>query len=241
MRVVGLIPAREGSKGVPRKNLRVLAGRPLLWYTAQAAGQATRLARTIVSTESEEIAALARDLGLEVPFLRPAALAEDDTPMLPVVRHALSMLEAAGEQVDAVCLLQPTTPLRTAGDIDGCIELLEESGADAVVTVLPVPPRYNPHWVYYAEHDGSLRLSTGAAAPIDRRQALPVAYHRDGSVYVTRRGVIVDGRSLYGARVIGYPLPPERDLNIDDWDDWRRAESVLGGRPAFSSKDGEAS
>jgi len=227
MRTVGVIPARAGSKGVPGKNLRMLAGRPLLWYTANAVRQAARLTRTIVSTESEEIAALAQELGLDVPFRRPAALAEDDTPMLPVVRHALTMLEAEGEMFDAVCLLQPTTPLRTGEDIDGCIDLLERSAASAVVTVLPVPQRYNPHWVYFAAEDGSLHLSTGTPTPIGRRQALPPAFHREGSVYVTRREV-VEGGSLYGERVIGYSLPPERDLNIDGWDDWSRAEAMIG-------------
>ena len=228
MRTLGLIPARGGSKGVPRKNLRPLAGRPLLWYTAVAARAATRLTRTILSTDDPEIAALGRAYGIEVPFARPAELARDDSPTLPVAQHAMRWMEAeAGERFDALCLLQPTNPLRRAEEIDACIALLETSGADAVATVLPVPPEHNPHWVYFRAADGSLRLSTGEATPIPRRQALPPAFHREGSVYVVRRDVLLDGNSFYGARFLGYEVSAERSVNIDTLDDWQRAEALL--------------
>jgi CMP-N-acetylneuraminic acid synthetase len=229
MRVLGLVPARGGSKGVPRKNVRLLAGKPLLQWTAEAALAATRLDRVVLSTDDEEIADVGRRCGLDVPFLRPAELARDDTPTLPVVRHALSWVEERGSRYDAVCLLQPTSPFRSARDIDACIELLEESTADAVVTTLRVPSEYNPHWVYLRQGDGLLRLATGESQPIARRQLLPPAFHRDGSIYVTRRSAIVDGDSLYGARVVGYELDASRSVNIDDLDDWRRAEAMLAG------------
>jgi CMP-N-acetylneuraminic acid synthetase len=147
--------------------------------------------------------------------------------MLPVVQHALAALHAEGDCYDAVCLLQPTSPFRTAEDIDGCIALLSESGADAVVTTLPVPPAYNPHWVYFADESGVLRLSTGAASPIAARQLLPAAFHREGSVYVTRTRVIAEQNSLYGARLLGFPIDAGRSVNIDDPEDWARAEQVL--------------
>ena len=146
-RVLGLIPARGGSKGVPRKNIKLLCGKPLLEYTAQAALASRLLSRVILSTEDEEIAEAGRRCGLEVPFLRPQELAADDTPMLPVIEHAVRWVEERGERFDAICLLQPTNPLRRAEEIDGCIELLIGTGADSVVTVLPVPAEYNPHWV----------------------------------------------------------------------------------------------
>jgi CMP-N-acetylneuraminic acid synthetase len=226
MRVLGLIPARAGSKGVPRKNLRLLAGKPLLHYTIESAAGARRLARVVVSTESQEIAVAARAAGAEVPFLRPESLAADDTPMLPVVAHALRALAEQGDAYDAVCLLQPTCPLRRAADIDGCIELLERSGADSVVTVLEIPARYHPHWAFLEGADGSLRPVTGAPlAP--RRQELAPAYHRDGSVYVTRCSAVRDEGSLYGRRTLGYRADPERNVNIDDLDDWARAERLL--------------
>jgi CMP-N-acetylneuraminic acid synthetase len=226
MHVLGLIPARAGSKGVPRKNLRLLAGKPLLWYSIESAAAARRLARVVVSTESGEIAAAARDAGAEVPFLRPAALAADDTPMLPVVAHALRTLAEQGEEYDAVCLLQPTCPLRRPEDIDGCIDLLERSAADSVVTVLEVPARYHPHWAFTENADGSLRPATDAPLT-PRRQELAPAFHRDGSIYVTRCPVVLEAGSLYGRRTLGYRTDAERNVNIDDPEDWARAERLL--------------
>jgi CMP-N-acetylneuraminic acid synthetase len=227
MRVLGLIPARGGSKGIPRKNIKPLCGQPLLWYTAQAALAARRLSRVILSTEDDEVAAIGRECGVETPFKRPPELARDDAPMLPVAQHAMRWCEEHGDRFDALCLLQPTNPLRRAEDIDACIELLETSDADAVATVLPVPAEYNPHWVYFADDDGFLRLSTGEATPIPRRQELPRAFHREGSVYVVRRDALMDGDSFYGRRFKGFVLDPARSANIDTPEDWERAAALL--------------
>ncbi len=227
MRVLGLIPARGGSKGVPRKNLRRLNGKPLLQYTVEAALAATRLSRVILSTEDEEMAEAGRRCGVEVPFLRPPELARDETPMLPVVRHAVASLEAGGDRYDAICLLQPTNPMRRATDIDACIELLENSEADAVVTVLRVPSEYNPHWVYFRGAGDYLHLSTGESTPITRRQELPPAFHREGSVYVTRRDVLMEGHSFYGTRLAGYLMDASLSVNIDTMEDWERAERLI--------------
>lgn len=227
MRIVGLVPARGGSKGIPRKNIRLLCGRPLLHYTSDAALACRSLSRVLLSTEDDEVAAIGRAGGLEVPFLRPTELANDCTPMLPVILHAVAWLETHGEQFDAICLLQPTNPLRRPEDIDGCVDLLVRDGADAVVTVLPVPAEHNPHWTYLRGEDGFLRLSTGESEPISRRQDLPAAFHREGSVYVTRRDVLVEGRSLYGQRLAGYPMPAERCVNLDAPEDWERAERLV--------------
>lgn len=227
MRVLGLIPARGGSKGVPRKNVRLLAGKPLLAYTAEAALAAKRLARVILSTDDQEIAEVGKMFSVEAPFLRPAELAEDKTPTLPVVQHALRYVEENGDQFDAVCLLQPTNPLRQAADIDACIELMEQSGADSVVSVLPVPAEYNPHWVYFRNDNGSLRLSTGEASPIPRRQELPPAFHREGSIYVSRRDVVMKENSLYGTLVVGYEVDSARSVNIDTLEDWEYAAELI--------------
>ena len=229
MRVLGLIPARGGSKGVPRKNIRILGGKPLLQYTAETARAARLLSRVVLSTDDEEIAEIGRRCNLEVPFMRPPELAADATPSLLVVRHALEWRGSRGDLFDAVCLLQPTHPFRQPGDIDACIALLGESGADSVVTVLPVPPEYNPHWVFFRGPDGALRLSTGESTPIPRRQDLPPAFHREGSVYVTLRDVVLKEGSLFGDRVIGYPVDPGKSVNIDTQDDWVRAENLLRG------------
>jgi len=221
------VPARGGSKGIPRKNIRPLAGKPLLQYTADAALAARRLTHVALSTDDAEIARLGRTYGLDVPFERPRELAEDSTPMLAVVQHALRWFDERGRRFDAVCLLQPTNPLRRAAEIDRCIELLESSGADAVVTMAPVPSDYNPHWVFCQNPDGSVRLSTGERTPLARRQDLPPAFHRDGSIYVTRSRVVLEEASLYGARTIPYAVSLERSVNIDDSEDWSRAEEIL--------------
>ena len=226
-RVLGLIPARGGSKGIPHKNIRPLGGRPLLEYTAKSALAAGRLSRVVLSTEDSEVAEIGRRCGLEVPFMRPVDLAQDATPSLPVVQHALRWLEEHGDRFDAVCVLQPTTPLREAGEIDACIALLEESGADAVVTVRRVPDEFNPHWTYLRDAHGYLRLYTGQAAPMPRRQDLPPAFHRDGSVYVTRRDVVLDRSSLYGDCLVGYAVDDRPCVNIDTPADWARAEQLI--------------
>jgi len=203
----------------------------LLAWTAEAALSALGLTRVILTTEDEEIAELGRRCGLEVPFLRPVELAEDTTPTLPVLQHAVAALEQDGARFDAVCLLQPTAPMRTSADIDGCIALLEKAGADSVVTMSPVPAEFNPHWVYF-EKDGIFRLSTGEATPIPRRQELPPAYHREGSVYVTRRNVLMEDGSLYGDAVAGYLVDPDARVNIDTPTDWERAEALINRREA---------
>jgi CMP-N-acetylneuraminic acid synthetase len=230
LKTLGIITARGGSKGVPRKNIRLLAGKPLLQYTAEAALAAKRVQRVVLTTDDAEIAEVGRRCGLDVPFLRPPELARDDTPTLPVLQHAVRALEAKGDRFDAICLLQPTHPLRRVADIDACIALLEEKQADSVVTVLAVPAEYNPHWVYFQSADGSLHLSTGEAAPIPRRQSLPPAFHREGSVYVTRRDVLMEQNSLFGKYVVGHLLQPEQTVNIDTPEDWEQAERLVRER-----------
>jgi CMP-N-acetylneuraminic acid synthetase len=222
-----VITARGGSRGIPHKNIRALNGKPLLWYTADAALSSHRLERVILSTNDHQIAQVGQQCGLEVPFLRPEELSRDDTPSLPVVQHAVRFVEQNGELYDAVCLLQPTNPMRRPEHIDACIELLDTSGVDAVITVLPIPERHNPHWVYFQDKHGLLRLSTGEADPIPRRQDLPPAFCREGSVYVTRRDVLMEGNSLYGSRVRGYRLAPVDTVNIDSYSDWGHAERLL--------------
>jgi CMP-N,N'-diacetyllegionaminic acid synthase len=239
-KALGLIPARGGSKRIPRKVMRILAGKPLLEYTVESARKSQRLARVILSTDDAEIAELGCRLGVEVPFMRPANLAADTTPMLAAVQHALTALEAEGEQFDAICLLQPTAPLRTAHQIDACIDLLDDTGADAVVTMIPIPPEYHPDWAYRRRSDGAVGLWNGARDPAARGQDLSPAFCRSGDVYVTRREVIQERNSLYGDRVIGYPVDPACTVNLDDYDDWIRAEAILS-RSFRSFSEGDPS
>tara|TARA_B100001750_G_scaffold53429_1_gene40606 strand:- start:1919 stop:2623 length:705 start_codon:yes stop_codon:yes gene_type:complete len=226
-RVLGIVPARGGSKGVPRKNIRLLAGKPLLVYTAEAALRSSLLTRTVLSTEDEEIAQCGRSVGLDVPFMRPPELARDTVPTLAVLRHVVERLDAEGEAYDAVCILQPTTPFRQPGEIDECIERWVESGADTVVTVERVPDHYNPEWVWF-ERAGRLELATGRAVPIPRRQELPPAFHRTGSVYVVRTATLMAG-ALFGESVAGFEVQPGT-VNIDTLEDWEAAERALATR-----------
>jgi CMP-N,N'-diacetyllegionaminic acid synthase len=229
MRVLGIVTARGGSKGVPRKNIREIAGKPLLAWTAEAALAATRLTRVVLTTEDAEIADVGRQVGLDVPFMRPVELAHDSTPSLPVLQHVVATLEAQGEQYDATCLLQPTSPLRNAATIDACVELLISSAADSVVTVLHVPAEHNPHWVFFRDAAG--RLIPAMPGPlIPRRQELPPAFHREGQVYVTRRDVLMNQGSLYGTRMVGFEIDSDMSVNIDTEADWTRAEQLLAGR-----------
>ncbi len=223
MKVLGIIPARGGSKGIPGKNIKLLGGKPLIQYTIEAALQSEMLERIIVSTDSQSIATVAKQLGADVPFIRPMELAQDDTPTLPVIQHALKWLEQRGQQYDAVCLLQPTTPFRPVGFIDQAIEGFKQSGADSLVSVLPVPAEYNPHWTFEPNERGFLKIATGEKQIIPRRQELPSAYIRDGAIYITKVQVIVELNSLYGNLIDFIVSEESTHVNLDTLDDWERA------------------
>jgi len=145
-------------------------------------------------------------------------------------------MEAHNHVFDAVCTLQPTSPLRRAEDIDTCVDLLEREHADAVVTVLRVPSEHNPHWVFFRNEDGALRLSTGENSIIARRQELPEAYCREGSVYVTRRDAIMVSGNLYGDRLLGHLMDARQSVNIDDFEDWARAEALLAAKVPLAAE-----
>jgi CMP-N,N'-diacetyllegionaminic acid synthase len=227
MKILGLIPARGGSKGVPRKNIKMLAGKPLLAYTAEPALKVKSISKVILSTDDPEIAAVGMQLGLEVPFLRPSELALDTTPTLPVVQHALNFLKFQNEVYDAVCLLQPTNPLRNISDIEASIEKFISGNYDSLFSMLEVPHEHNPFWTFLENDHGFLRLSTGGTEPIPRRQLLPKAYHREGSIYITRTEVILEKNSLFGERIGGYLMETECPVNIDTLEDWEKAEEYL--------------
>jgi CMP-N,N'-diacetyllegionaminic acid synthase len=227
MKVLGLIPARAGSKGVPGKNIKLLGNKPLIQYTIEAAQKSALLSEIIVSTDSDLIASIVSPMGVEVPFMRPAELAQDTTPTLPVIQHALKFLETMGVKYDAVCLLQVTSPFRPIRFIDNAIRKFMATDADSLVSVLRVPPEYNPHWVFEPDNDGMLKIATGEKTIIPRRQELPPAYFRDGSVYITKSSVIMNENSLYGTTISFMESDPEFHVNIDTPEDWRKAERIL--------------
>ena len=213
MNVLGVIPARGGSQGIPQKNLTVVAGRPLLAYTADAVRGSRRLTRTVVSTDDAAIAAQARSLGLEVPFMRPAELADDAAPMLPVLQHAVREMADAGFQADAVVLLQPTSPLRRAEHIDAAIDLLESSGADSVVTVVEVPHQFNPVSVMRIDEGRLVPFAGGP--PVLRRQDKPPVFARNGPAVLAVRSPVVAGGSLYGSDVRPLLMTMDESLDLD--------------------------
>ena len=174
MRVLGVITARGGSKGIPGKNLKRLAGQPLIWHTLQSAAASASFDRVILSTDDHAIANFARVHGCEVPFLRPADLAQDETPHLPVLQHAVAWLkEQEGYRPDAVMILQPTSPLRRAEDIREAVRLLETTGADSVLTVSAVSTHIHPLRMLRVGDDGTARLYVSGAPISESRQPPP--------------------------------------------------------------------
>lgn len=226
MRVLGIVTARGGSKGIPRKNITPLLGKPLLAYTATAA-LASRLARTVLSTEDDEIATIGRGLGLEVPFLRPPALACDDTPTIPVLQDMVRKLREAGDSFDAVMTLQPTNPLRRPEDIDGAISLLEKSGADSVISVYDVGEKHPARMKILSPEGRLIDPPFAEAFEGQRRQDLPSFYLREGSIYLTRTNVLMEKNSIKGSDCRGWVMPAERAVNIDTPFDLFLAEQIM--------------
>jgi CMP-N,N'-diacetyllegionaminic acid synthase len=225
MTVLGVIPARGGSKGIPHKNLATISGRPLLAYTADAARGSRRLTRVVVSTDDEDVARAARDLGLEVPFMRPAELAADTTPMLPVLQHALRERAACSFDAEAVVLLQPTSPLRRAEHIDAAVDLLESSGADSVVTVVEVPHQFNP--VSVMRMDGQRIVPFLEGPPIMRRQDKPKVFARNGPAVLAVRAGVLERGSLYGDDVRPLEMRPDESFDLDTAADLETLERLL--------------
>ena len=225
MRILGVIPVRGGSKGVPGKNIKILNGKPLIQYTSDIALNVTGLCKVVVSTDDDKIIEVAKGLGLEVPFKRPSNLATDASPTLPVILHVLQYYKDIGEEYDAVCLLQVTSPFRTLKFLEEALEKFKKEDTDSLVSVLEVPHEYNPHWTF-KEVNGVLEIATGEQEIISRRQDLPKAYHRDGSIYITKTGVLLEQQSLYGNSIAYIESNPERHVNIDTLSDWEKAEAL---------------
>lgn len=231
--VLALVPARGGSKSMPDKNMRPLAGRTLLEYAAEAAAASGVVDRSVLSTDSERIAAEGRRAGLEVPFLRPAALAGDDTPMLPVIEHALDALEHDGWAAEVVLLLQPTSPLRRPEHIRDAVRQLRDSGADSVVTVVELPRHFSPDYVMRVD-DGRLVPFLAEGGSVTRRQDARPAFVRDGTVYAFWSRTVRETRSIYGRDCRPLVLSARDSMTIDTPDDWNEAERRLraAGRAA---------
>jgi CMP-N,N'-diacetyllegionaminic acid synthase len=212
---------------MPRKNIALLAGRPLIWYTIQAALQSRYLDRIVVSTEDAEIARVSRECGAGVVD-RPAELARDETPTLPVLQHAIATLEKSeGLALDLVVVLQPTSPLRTVEDIDRAVEKMLATGCDSVVSVCEL--EHPLEWVYTLDGD-RVRHVLEAGATVTRRQDARKVYRPNGAVYVTRRDVIMKEHRVLGEDTRAYVMPMERSVDIDTSLDFKLAEVILAGK-----------
>lgn len=222
--ILGLIPARGGSKGVPRKNIRLVAGKPLIAYSIEAALESGCLNPIIVSTDDAEIAQVSRTFGAEVR-MRPPSLAGDETPMIEVVRHVIELVERErGLRFDYCVLLQPTAPMRVAEDIQLGVDILIRTGADSVVSVYKVSD-HHPSRMYRIEND---KLEPLQSEPSNRlRQSLPPVYHRNGALYAFQRSLLDRADTLIGADARPYIMPEERSVNIDNEIDLLLADLLL--------------
>ena len=218
MKVLGVIPARGGSKSIPRKNLADVNGRPLLSFIIEVAQEAKELDRLVVSTDDEEIATVARKWGADVPFLRPPELATDEVDLVSVVRHAMQEMDRLGFVADAIVSLQPTSPFLESDDIDLAIQKLEDTGADSVASVLPIDHEH-PFWVKRLVGDRVLPFNEYTDESYLQRQDLPPAFIFDGGIFVRRRRLLEEwsGRDFgLGNDVRAVVLDARKSLHIDD-------------------------
>jgi CMP-N-acetylneuraminic acid synthetase len=228
--ILALIPARGGSKSIPRKNIQPFAGYPLLAYSIAAGKAAGKVSRVIVSTDDQEIAAIAKEYGAEIPFLRPAEISQDDTPDLPVFQHALEWLEEEEAYLpDVIIQLRPTSPLRKTTHIDQAVQrLLEHPEADSVRTVCV--PFQNPYKMWRIGNDGYMHpiLTTELPEAYNLpRQVLPDVYWQTGYVDAAWTDTIISKNSMTGDNILPLVIGAEDWIDIDSPDDWRRAERLL--------------
>lgn len=222
--ILAIIPARGGSKGVPRKNLRMVAGKPLIVWTIEQALKSQRVDRTILSSDDDEIIEVAREAGCEVPFVRPAELSGDEVSGMSPVLHALS--EVPG--YDVVVLLQPTSPLRSSNDIDGCIEAMISNGRPSCVSVMEADP--NPFLIFRRMNDGTLEPILSTSERPVRRQDMPAFYSLNGAVYAAHVDWLNKKKTFLTEETIGFVMPRSRSLDIDTEFDLRIANLCLESR-----------
>lgn len=220
-KILGIIPARGGSKTIPRKNVKVLAGKPLIAWTIEAAQKSQYIDRLILSSEDAEIIEVAREWGCEVPFLRPAELAQDDTPGIEPVIHAI---ETIGEKYDYVVLLQPTSPLRNVNDIDYCISYCIEENAQVCISVCEADK--NPFWMHTLDKSQRLCPLMPAGLSIERRQDLPAVYVENGAIYVAKTSYLLKAKNFITEETLAYIMPAERSWDIDTEMDFRFCELI---------------
>ena len=224
-KVLAIIPARGGSKGLPGKNILELGGKPLIAWTIEAAQKSKYIDRLILSSEDKQIISVAQDWGCEVPFIRPAELALDKTPGIDPVLHAINTLT---EKYDHVVLLQPTSPFRNVADIDNCIKFCILNKAPACVSV--VEASENPYWMYSMDSEKKINHLIKRKMETYQRQLLPEIFILNGAVYVAETAYILKNKNFLGDSTIGFKMPKERSIDIDSKLDFFYAEFILMNR-----------
>ena len=229
MKAVAFIFARGGSKGLPGKNVRLLCGKPMIAWSIEHAKAVSRISRVIVSTDSEEIAAVARQYGAEIPFMRPDELARDDSPEWLAWQHALNyMLQTDGNLPEAMVSIPVTAPLREAQDIERCLDDFAQGGADVVVTVSEAhrSPYFN---MVKCNQDGTVGLVIPPTVDVSRRQDAPAVFDMATVAYVANPQFVLTKSSLFEGRVRAVTVPVERAIDIDTLLDFRIAECLMKG------------
>lgn len=224
-KILAVITARGGSKGIPRKNIKELAGKPLIAYTIEAAKGSKYLTRCIVSTDDAEIAEIAKRCGGDVPFMRSAELAEDTSTSISVVRDLLATLKKQGEEYDYLMILQPTSPLRTAKDIDACIEKAVSTNADSVMSMMELDD-FSLQKLKVIENDLIKPFAEDEGSESSRRQDLEKVYKRNTAIYLTKTELIEKG-DLFGITSRPYIMPAERSVDINRPVDFEMAEFFI--------------
>lgn len=229
--LLAVIPARGGSKGLPGKNIKPFAGLPLIAHTILFAKMCPEITRCVVSTDAPEIADVARQFGAEVPFVRPAELAQDDSPLWSVLQHGLAWAEQHTRRYDALLLLDPTSPAREPSDIAGAMRRLRECpAADGIIGVSQ--PNFSPIWHCVVERDGWMTDFHAEAAKYSRRQEVPVVYRINGALYIWRTGFVrsqQEGTWRQAGKHLLYEIPESRAMSIDTADEFARAELLVKG------------
>ena len=227
-KVLGVIPARGGSKGVLDKNIRLLNGKPLIFYTIEAARKSELLTDFVVSTESKKIAHLCESIGLEFPFMRPVELAQDDVESYPVILHGLQEMEKTmNTKYDYIMMLQPTTPLRTYNDIDNSLNILFKSEVESVVSVVDVGGNHPLRMKRIVGENILINYIDQGFENMRPRQKLPPVYIRNGAIYASKRNVLIEKSNIITENCLAYLMSSEKSINIDNNIDLKLAELLI--------------
>lgn len=226
--ILAIIPARGGSKGVKRKNIKNLGGKPLLYYSANAALKSKFISRTILSTEDKEIANIGIGLGLEVPFMRPKKIAKDETPSLFVFQDVLEKLKKFHNYTpDVVVILQPTSPFRSEKHIDEAINIFLSNNADSLVSIIDVPHNFSPNSIMKLTNNNYIKDYINTNELNNQRQKKQKFFARNGAaIYITTPKCILKKNSIFGGKIIGYKMSKLDSIDIDDEEDWIVAEAL---------------